>query len=254
MCEGLIRVEQILAGRNHHFWELSPFLNFFWNTNKRLDFWGSIDWRPIPLKINIAAKSHSLWTRAEPACNTKQSALTKRAFCRPSHPLGLAFLVDFSKSPNPPWKHLRLPIRDWERGWINYSKHWFQTQSCFSCFLFFVLRTAEWRRTVSLWLWTSFCLVKAEWELTSNRPPPALDRDSPGHIVRQNRWHPARSHGPVGCRSRIQQKVAVSFVPNALAALLPGLKWLLSPLLVNLEKRTEGTDAANVKCFHTPAI
>ncbi len=60
------------------------------------------------------------------------------------------------------WKHLRLPIRDRERGWINYSKHWFQTQPCFSCFLFFVLRTAEWRRTVSLWLQTSFCYLKAD--------------------------------------------------------------------------------------------
>ncbi len=95
MCEGPIRVEQILAGRNPCFWELSPFLNFFWNTNERLDFWGPIDWRPTPLKIGEAAKSGSLQTRAEPARNTKQSALTKRAFCHPLHPLRSAFLVDF---------------------------------------------------------------------------------------------------------------------------------------------------------------
>jgi hypothetical protein len=31
------------------------------------------------------------------------------------------FLDIFLKSPNPPRKHLRLPIGDWERGWINYS-------------------------------------------------------------------------------------------------------------------------------------
>ncbi len=60
------------------------------------------------------------------------------------------------------WKHLRLPVKDRERGWINYSKHWFQTQPCFSSFLFFVLRTAEWQWTVSLWLWTSFCYLEAD--------------------------------------------------------------------------------------------
>ncbi len=60
------------------------------------------------------------------------------------------------------WKHLRLPIGDRERGWINYSKHWFQTQPHFSCFLFFVLRTAKWRRTVSLWLQTSFRYLEAD--------------------------------------------------------------------------------------------
>ncbi len=60
------------------------------------------------------------------------------------------------------WKHLRLPIGDRERGWINYSKHWFQTQPRFSCFLSFVLRTAKWRWTVSLWLWTSFCYLEAD--------------------------------------------------------------------------------------------
>ncbi len=133
MGEGPIRVEQILAGRNRHFWELSFSLNF-WNTNERLDFWGSIDWRPIPLKISEAAKSCPPWTRAEPARNTKQSALTKKAFCRPSHPLELAFFSRLLKIPKPTRKHLRLLIGDRERGWINYSKHWFQTQPCFSCF------------------------------------------------------------------------------------------------------------------------
>ncbi len=59
-------------------------------------------------------------------------------------------------------KHLRLPIGDRERGWINYSKHWFQTQPRFFCFLFFVLRTAKWQRTVSLWLRTSFCYLEAD--------------------------------------------------------------------------------------------
>ncbi len=58
------------------------------------------------------------------------------------------------------WKHFRLPIGDQERGWINYSKHWFQTHPCFSCFLFFVLRTPKWQRTVNLWLRTSFCCLR----------------------------------------------------------------------------------------------
>jgi hypothetical protein len=66
-----------------------------------LDFWGSIDWRPIPLKIGEAAKSRPPRTRAELARNTKQSALTKRAFCRPLHPLRSAFFSRLLKRKTP---------------------------------------------------------------------------------------------------------------------------------------------------------
>jgi hypothetical protein len=57
-------------------------------------------------------------------------------------------------------KHLRLPIRDWERGWINYltidSKP--NLNSCSFC----VLRPAEWRQTVNLWIQTPFAILKAD--------------------------------------------------------------------------------------------
>jgi hypothetical protein len=39
--------------------------------------------------------------RAERACNTKQSALTKREFCRPSDPLGSAFFSRLLKRKTP---------------------------------------------------------------------------------------------------------------------------------------------------------
>ncbi len=67
-------------------------------------------------------------------------------------------------------------------------------------------------------------LVRAEWGFTSNRCPPGLDCDSPGHIVRQNRWDPAPSHGSVGCRGRIQQKVAVSFCAQCIGGVVAGIE------------------------------
>ncbi len=168
MCEGPIRVEQILAGRNRRFWELSFFLIFFGIQTSGWIFGGSIDWRPIPL---ISAKPPNLvHFEQEQSRHATQSNLLsqKEHFAAPCILLDRHFLVDFKKSPNPPWKHLRLQIRDRERGWINYSKHWFQTQPCFSCFLFFVLRTAKWWRTVSLWLQTSAIQGLTQWQEALN--------------------------------------------------------------------------------------
>jgi hypothetical protein len=64
-------------------------------------------------------------------------------------------------------KHLRLPIWDRERGLIIYltidSKP--NPNSC----SFFLLRPTEWRRTVSLWPWTSFVIGRQMWGETRGR-------------------------------------------------------------------------------------
>ncbi len=58
-------------------------------------------------------------------------------------------------------KHLRLPIGDWERGWINYLT--IDSKPNLNSCSFFVLRPTEWQWTVSLWLWTSFNIRSQMW-------------------------------------------------------------------------------------------
>ncbi len=116
MCEGPIRVEQILAGCNRRFWELSFSLNFL-EYKRAVGFLGFDRLETDTPKNGKAAKSHPPWTRAEPARNTKQSALTKRAFCRPLHPLGLAFFSRLLKIPKPTRNILDCRSGIWRGDW-----------------------------------------------------------------------------------------------------------------------------------------